>query len=99
MINLGVKRQREKTEPRGRAASGDGPTRSGSSAMHKITAFIPSEIIGIYVAGFGILSPETYRAKWWIFGICILLIPIIITLEYLLRKKQLQEEPLCAKLS
>jgi hypothetical protein len=58
------------------------------SAMEKISAFIPSEIIGIYVAGFGILSPESDAGKWWIFGVCFALIPVLIWLNYLGHKKR-----------
>jgi hypothetical protein len=58
------------------------------SAMEKITAFIPSEIIGIYIAGFGILAPVTTEGKWWIFGICVALIPLFMLLNYLRNRKR-----------
>jgi hypothetical protein len=66
------------------------------SAMQKITAFIPSEVVGIYIAVFGILAPaETDNVmKWWIFGICAgLLIPFFIGIGYLAKKKKREPIP------
>jgi hypothetical protein len=56
--------------------------------MEKISAFIPSEVLGIYVAGLGILSPESDTGKWWIFGICLTLVPVFMVLDYLERRKR-----------
>ena len=64
--------------------------------MQKITAFIPSEVVGIYIAVFGILAPaETDNVtKWWIFGICaVLLIPFFIGMGYLAKKRKKEPTP------
>lgn len=84
MVGLGIERQREKTVPQAEAASGKASAskKTVESAMEKIAAFIPSEVIGIYVAGFGILSPQSDAEKWWIFGICLVLIPVFMLLNY-----------------
>jgi hypothetical protein len=83
MMKLAVARQAE--EERGRSSASPRKTVDGAleSPIQKITAFIPSEIIGIYVAGFGILSPESAVGKWWSFGICLALIPVFTFLSYL----------------
>jgi hypothetical protein len=98
MVALGVQRQHELAEPpvtRG----GDQPTTSDStkksvdSAMEKISSFIPSEVIGVYVAGFGIFSPESSAGKWWIFGICALLVPVFIALNYIQQRSHSDDFP------
>lgn len=90
MIGLGVRRQWEKTEPQAAAAAGgdETVTKTAESAMEKVSAFIPSEVIGIYIAGLGILSPTTDAGKWWIFGVSLALIPIVMLLNYLIQKKR-----------
>jgi hypothetical protein len=45
-------------------------------------------VIGIYVAGFGILSPNSDGGKWWIFGVCFVLVPVFIALSYLERERR-----------
>lgn len=50
------------------------------SAIEAIAAFIPAEVIGIYIAGTGILKPQETSSKWWIFAISGLLIPVFIGL-------------------
>jgi hypothetical protein len=69
--------------------SGGTPQEALDSAMEKITAFIPSEVIGSYVAVLGIVAPQSDRGKWAIFGIGVLLIPLFMWLGYLTKKKQL----------
>ena len=71
--------------------SDEAPQKTLDSAMEKITAFIPSEVIGSYVAVLGIISPETNLGKWVIFGICLLLIPVFMLLSYLTKKKQAKD--------
>jgi hypothetical protein len=56
------------------------------TALEKITAFIPTEVIGIYVAGLAIFSrrPEiaaTQRASWWLFSFCLLLVPLFVAVN------------------
>jgi len=64
------------------------PQKAVDSAMEKIAAFIPSEVIGVYVVALGMLSPQRDAGKWLIFGICIVLVPIFICLDYVLTKKR-----------
>jgi hypothetical protein len=103
MMALNIERQRQPIATAA-AASGGGPTiektpdvsgpgvtapqKTLDSAMEKITAFIPSEVIGSYVAVLGIISPETDVGKWVIFFICLLLIPVFMLLGYWTKKKQ-----------
>ncbi len=94
MVGLGVERQREKTIGTGRAASGGASVtkKTVATEMERIAAFIPSEVIGIYVAGFGILSPESKSGKWSIFGISLALIPVFVLLNYLEQRKHANPE-------
>ena len=59
--------------------------------MEKVTAFIPSEVIGAYVALSGLLAPlyksDEFKWKWVLFFICLGLIPIVMALSYALRRK------------
>ncbi|HVR56268.1 MAG TPA: hypothetical protein VMT72_05515, partial [Pseudolabrys sp.] len=88
MIALGNERQQQgQTRTRATSARSEATKKTIDSAMEKVSAFIPSEVIGIYV-GFGILSPEREPDKWWIFGICLALIPLVFGLNYLLQKKR-----------
>jgi hypothetical protein len=84
MVALGVARSR------GDGTRGGEPEHEKSleSMTAKVTAFIPSEINGIYVAGFGILSPDSELMKWLIFAICLALIPLLLWLNYLDHKKR-----------
>jgi hypothetical protein len=98
MVALGTERQRQLDElPVTRSADQTTPAssakRSVDSAMERIAAFIPSEVIGIYVAGFGIFSPESSGSKWLMFGICALLVPLFIALNYLQQKMHSGDAP------
>ena len=95
MVRLGAARQTASSQPSGSVVSGGSgqPTPTVQSAMEKVATFIPSEVIGLYVAGFGILSPEAESSKWWIFGICFALIPIIMLLNYAIQKKRSVQTP------
>lgn len=57
------------------------------SAIEIITAYIPSEVIGLYVAGIGILEPEG-DMKWLLFGFALFLIPIVIWLSLIIKRGQ-----------
>jgi hypothetical protein len=60
MMSLGGTRELEKTRPGAVAAAAEeGKKTTVDTAIEKITAFIPSDVIGIYVAGLGIFSPQT----------------------------------------
>jgi hypothetical protein len=92
MVSLAVARGREDetadTRTRGeRGESEEESKKSLDSVMAKVSAFVPSEINGIYVAGVGILSPKEDAEKWLIFATCLALIPLLIWLSYLDHKK------------
>lgn len=89
MVRLSVERdeQRAETSPAAAAGSDEGEN-AVKSAMERIAAFIPSEAIAIYVAGFGILTPDTSTAKWTIFGVALVLIPIFIWLNYVTENRK-----------
>jgi hypothetical protein len=86
MVAAGVKRQEELTTVTSTAAAGKNSEKD--SAMEKLTKFIPSEVIAIYVAAVGILSPLGNTGKWVIYFICILLIPILIVINYYQQKRK-----------
>lgn len=48
------------------------------SALESVVAFIPTEVVTLYVAALGIFHPTTSAAKWGIFGFCGLLVPIFV---------------------
>ncbi len=97
MVDLGMRRQHEISGPR-RAAAPSPPSGGTQSeveaALSKLTAFVPSEVVGLYISGLGILTPTTFAAKWWIFGVCLLLVPVFLGLNYLIQRKQAGKEPL-----
>ena len=93
MIALAGARQAQRLQPSATTAattpSGVPTTQTQvlDSAMDKVVAFIPSEVIGIYVSGMGVISPSSYNVKWAIFGVAIILIPIFMALSYLAARK------------
>src|SRR5258708_6870057 len=90
-VTLAAERRAEKEQASGSAASGTpAPKVEMTAALEKITAYIPAEVIGIYVAAFGILTPGSSRTKWIIFGLCLLLIPFFMWLGFIeARRKKL----------
>jgi hypothetical protein len=97
MMSVNIEHQQHPDEAiAAAAAGGDTAKEKGAapskktldSAMEKITAFIPSEVIGSYVALLGIISPQTERGKWVIFFICLLLIPVYMLFGYLSKQKK-----------
>ena len=89
MVELGLERQQEvEAQARG-VRRAQQPTKGAvGSAIEKISAFIPSEVIGIYVAGCGVLSPQQNSEKWWIFAISTVLIPIFMLLDFTGQRKK-----------
>ena len=88
MYSLASQRTLERTTPTAMAAGGDGKqTSTVESALEKITAFIPSEVIALYVSGLGIFGPQSPHAKWNIFWICFAFIPVFMFLSYLQNRK------------
>jgi hypothetical protein len=100
MVDLGMRRQHQISNPREVQEAGvpeaDSAPEAGQNgvqaALSKLTAFVPSEVVGLYISGLGILTPTTYTAKWAIFAICLVLIPVFIGLNYLIQKKQAGKE-------
>jgi amino acid transporter len=89
MVELGIERQQEvEAQTRGVRRAPQPAKGAVGSAMERISAFIPSEVIGIYVAGFGILSPQQDSEKWWIFAISMALIPIFMLLNFIGQRKK-----------
>jgi hypothetical protein len=89
MVGLEIERQGERDVASGMVAGGRARAtkRTVDTAMEKIAAFIPSEVIAIYVAGFGILSPQSNSGKWSMFGVSLVLIPVFVLLNYLQQRK------------
>jgi quinol-cytochrome oxidoreductase complex cytochrome b subunit len=94
MMSLGGTRELEITRPGAVAAADEaGKKTTVDTAMEKITAFIPSDVIGIYVAGLGVFSPQTDANKWYVFGVSVLLIPVLMLLNYFDQKKRNKPTP------
>jgi|SRR5215471_13713778 hypothetical protein len=92
MYDLAAEREQERTKPAADvAAEAAGAEveakKTVESALEKITAFIPTEIIGLYVAGLGIFTPQTAAGKWWVFFVCLALIPVFMVIGYFQKKK------------
>lgn len=70
------------------------------TALEKITAFIPTEVIGIYIAGVGIMPVEAVAepgepapvsvVQWAIFWVALALVPIFVTVNAALLNRALQ---------
>jgi hypothetical protein len=89
MYGLAVQRQVERTKPEGeRTRDATDATRMVDSALERITAFIPADVIGLYVSGIAIFSPLSAVGKWWIFFVCLAFIPVVMLISYLQRKKR-----------
>jgi len=72
-----------------RKASTQSPVESG---IEKITAWIPSEVVAIYVALVGIFAPGSETTKWVIFGIGAVCVPTFVGLNAALVNKQGKDE-------
>ena len=67
-----------------------------ATALEKITAFIPSEVIGIYVAGLGIFSSKEGIAegvKMAIFWIALALVPVFVWINVRIQNKPPAQPP------
>lgn len=83
MMMLGMFQRGIQTTPKAQTTSGGPPEQSPVSvAMEKIAAFVPTEVIGLYVTGVGIFAPVTDVGKWSIFFVCALLIPVVLGIGY-----------------
>jgi hypothetical protein len=60
--------------------SAAGSEQQASSAIDQMVAYVPSEVIGIYIAGVGIIGPIG-GAKWGLLSSCLALIPLFIWLS------------------
>ncbi len=49
--------------------------------FNKVAAYIPSEVLGLYIAGLGIFGPDTNMFKWLVFGVAAALIPLLVVLS------------------
>lgn len=59
-----------------------------AGAIERITRYIPSEIIGIYVALLGLWSPDDRSAKWTVFFIGLLLTPFFVIYSYVTKRAE-----------
>lgn len=81
MVVLAAERKEQEGKVFSLATAGEEkPGAAVTSAMDKISADIPSEVIGLYVAGFGIFAPGSRTAKWAIFFVCLVFIPVLTVL-------------------
>jgi hypothetical protein len=90
MAVLGARRNLELSHPAAADASGNEDTGAVQTAMAQVAAFIPSEALAVYVAGAGILAPESAQSKWLWFAICLALIPVLVFIAALLEQKRRQ---------
>ncbi len=63
-----------------RSAESGGGDRS--NALEKIVTFIPSEAIGLYIAGSGIMQPSSSVERWGLFLFATASIPLVYLLRY-----------------
>jgi hypothetical protein len=100
MVNLAAERHGQTDGDRSLADSGrsladsdrQGPSVQGS--LEKVSAYIPSEVIGIYVAGLGIFAPDHVHAKWILFGVSLILVPVLVLVgQAVARKRGLPAPP------
>lgn len=70
-------RRREQGVRRGTSASA-----TLSQAMEEITNYIPTEVVGVYIAILGLLSPRTDSARWLVFLIGALLTVFFLWIPY-----------------
>jgi hypothetical protein len=82
MYSLVGARRLEQTRPKAEVASADGGKKASEFSLEKVTAFVPTEAISLYVSGTGIFSPQGYNAKWTVFFVSLAFIPVIILLNY-----------------
>jgi hypothetical protein len=87
MTDLAAQRQRERNVGNIEAFSEKNDT-NVQGALDKIAAYIPSEVIGTYVAVSGILASDSTSTKWIIFILALLLIPALALLGNALAKKK-----------
>jgi hypothetical protein len=91
MSNLAIQREANLVEGVEPSAGKAGPAVQG--ALDKIAAYIPSEVIGTYVAISGIISPQSALPKWIIFGLSLLLIPVLTLINDALARRRGQTLP------
>jgi hypothetical protein len=92
MVDLGIKRQHELSAPAATAANAVVPPPASikdqaKEAFSNLTAFVPSEVVALYVAWLGLWSPQTDTAKWLAFFVCLFLIPVFMFVNYLIQKQ------------
>jgi hypothetical protein len=80
-------------EPDTKAVSQPDPKAVSESAMQKVLAFVPAEIIGIYVAIFGIATPKSANAKWTVYAICVAVLLALMLFNYFLSRKKKETVP------
>lgn len=61
------------------------------TAIGQITAYIPTEVIGAYIAALGILTPESSGLRWAVFVIALVVTPIFVGVSFALRRRQTPE--------
>lgn len=62
------------------------------TALNKVANFIPSEVITVYVALWGLVTPESSAAKWTVFGVGLALVPIVFVLTYMIGRRKVAVE-------
>lgn len=62
-------------------AEATGAGQGVTSALDQMVAYVPSEVIGIYIAGVGIIGPASGRARWGLLLLSLALIPLFIWLS------------------
>lgn len=51
------------------------------SALERITSWIPTEVVGIYVSLVGLVVPSSDRSRWALFVLGALLVPVFVLLN------------------
>jgi hypothetical protein len=52
-----------------------------ASALDQMVTYVPSEVIGIYIAGVGIIATDSSIVKWSLLALSLVLIPLFVWLS------------------
>jgi hypothetical protein len=58
------------------------------SAIEKVTAWIPTEVVTIYTALLGILTPDTSGGRWGVFAVGAVAVPFFVILNAVILNKR-----------
>lgn len=57
-------------------------------ALTRVAEFIPSEVVGVYVALWALIDPRSAAGKWTVFGVGLALVPVVFVLTYMVGRRR-----------